>query len=116
MEILEAINNVCDSMNIDLRFILCSNLVLHFLLKGSVISKNWKKVISIVFMLVLGATCWLLLDMSAEKLFWSIPVALCAYDYVIKPLYNRWVAKIKADTPEVTKKSRKKKSDDESDE
>lgn len=110
MEIFNAINNLCDAMMIDLRFILCSNFVLHFLFKGSEFSTTMKKVISIGFMLALATVCWFFLDMSGEKLLWSIPCALCGYDYVIKPLYKKWLAKIQSETVDIKKSRRKKKT------
>lgn len=82
---LETINQICEAMAIDLRFVLCSNFLLMFIFKGINLSGSAKKWISIAVMLIMAGICWHFFGMDREKLFWSIPVASVAYDYIIKP-------------------------------
>lgn len=94
---LDTINQICDTMTIDLRFVLCSNFLLMFIFKGSKLSGSIKKWISVAIMLFMATVCWFFFDASAEKLFWSIPVAMIAYDLFIKPawkyVYKKYLAK-----------------------
>lgn len=85
---LDTINEICDAMTIDLRFVLCSNFLLMFIFKGINVTKKTKKIISIGVMLMMAGMCWHFFNMDLEKLFWSIPVASVAYDYIIKPGYR----------------------------
>lgn len=96
---LDTINQICEQMTIDLRFVLCSNFLLMFIFKGSNLSKNAKKWISIGIMCFMAIFCWIFFDADGEKLFWSIPCASVGYDLLIKPvykyLYNKYFSKKK---------------------
>lgn len=90
---LDTINQICEQMTIDLRFVLCSNFLLMFIFKGSNLSKNAKKWISIGIMCFMAIFCWIFFDADGEKLFWSIPCASVGYDLLIKPMWKKIDAK-----------------------
>lgn len=87
--LVDSFNNVCEQLMIDPRFVLGCNFLLEFLLRGSKLTKNGKKVVSIGVMLAIAVFCWMFFDMSGQKLFFSIPTALVFYDYFLKSIIKK---------------------------
>lgn len=95
--IIESINNVCDQLMIDPRFVLGCNFLLAFIFKGSELTTRQKKIISISVMLGIAMFVWLFFEVSGQKLFWSIPTASISWDYFIKPVIKKWRTHISQD-------------------
>lgn len=87
--IIQSINNVCEQMMIDPRFVLGCNFLLSFIFKGSNFTTKQKKFISVGVMLFIAIFVWLFFEVSGQKLFWSIPTALLFYDYFLKSLIKK---------------------------
>lgn len=95
--IIESINSVCDQLMIDPRFVLGCNFLLAFIFKGTKLTGRAKKIISMAVMLSIAAFVWLFFDVSAQRLFWSIPVSSVSWDYFLKPVIKKWRTHIMSD-------------------
>lgn len=95
--IIQSINNICEQMMIDPRFVLGCNFLLAFILKGTNFTTRQKKFISMGVMLSIATFVWLFFEVSGQKLFWSIPTALLFYDYFLKSLIKKVKRYIESD-------------------
>lgn len=62
--------------------------------------------LSLIFMFAYAFVDWALFEKSGRQLFYSIPVSLLSWDYILKPLYKKWLSHTEKDTKESIEKTK----------